>query len=123
MLLSKVCRLKYCCHEFVTILISEEVTLFLYTLLILKSSPCFFKIQVQKLVQPWPDQPDRFCQACNYSNFDLYELFFNLDIKSDECDPDLCIKDLILLRFLPKQQLTSKSHCQPQKSCYSEQII
>ena len=51
--------------QFVTIFLLEEVAFLLYTLLVLRSSQFCFEFlkkcdQVQKLVRPWPDQPDRF---------------------------------------------------------------
>ena len=63
-------KLEYRCRKFVAIFLLEEVALFLYTLLILKSLQCFLKLkkyicdQVQKLGRSWPDQPDRFRRAC-----------------------------------------------------------
>ena len=38
-------KLEYRCREFVAIFLLEEVALFLYTLLILKSLQCLFKIK------------------------------------------------------------------------------
>ena len=54
--------------QFAAVFLLEEVAFLLYTLLILRSSQFCFELkkkcnQVQKLVWPWPQQPDRFGRA------------------------------------------------------------